>query len=67
MADNFFVFLLQVLGGVFMIFIAVTTILIWHDYDRLIERAIKNNVGNYYVVDNKQMFRFHVEMSGEAK
>jgi hypothetical protein len=55
------------IGVLFLIAVFAAGIDAMDKKDDLINRAIQNKIGQYHIINNKQVFKFNVEMVGEVK
>ena len=65
--EDLIYFLLICIGAIFLIVVFANGIDAMGKRDDLINRAIQNKLGQYYIINNKQVFKFNVEMVGEVK
>lgn len=65
--EHFVRFLLVCICAIFLIFVFAAGLDAMDKRDDLINRAIQNKLGQYYIINNKQVFKFNVEMVGEVK
>jgi len=65
--EDFICFILMCIGVLFLIAVFDAGIDAVDKKDDLINRAIQNKLGQYYIINNKQVFKFNVEMVGEVK
>ena len=64
---DFICFILICIGALFLIAVFGAGIDAMDKKDDLINRAIQNKIGQYHVINNKQVFKFNVELVGEVK
>ena len=65
--EDFIYFLLICIGAIFLIVVFANGIDAMGKRDDLINRAIQNKLGQYYIINNQQVFKFNVEMVGDVK